>query len=393
MSQISTDIITIKNPIRIGIIGGGQLGKMIAQEAKRMSFKIIILDPCKDCPASSVSDEIIHADFKDESAIRKLARMSDVLTYEIELANSNALKVLESQKYPVFPSPVTLEIIQNKFRQKSFLKENGIAVPEFDLVKSVECLKNLCSDYGLPAMLKACEDSYDGRGNFLIRSMDKTQEAFDFFHGKECMLEKFIPFIKEISIMVARNSDGQIVSFPVAENIHSNNVLDMTIVPARISKKVSIKAKRIAQKTMGALKGAGIFGIEMFVTKDEDVIVNEIAPRPHNSGHYSIEACSISQFEQHIRAILDLPLADPQLLTPSVMVNILGSEHHNGTYKIEGLRKLMSIPGIKLHIYGKKISKPRRKLGHITVTAQNVQEAIFRAERAKRTIKVVVGHL
>lgn len=393
MSQISTDIITIKNPIRIGIIGGGQLGKMIAQEAKRMSFKIIILDPCKDCPASSVSDEIIHADFKDESAIRKLARMSDVLTYEIELANSNALKVLESQKYPVFPAPVTLEIIQNKFRQKSFLKENGIAVPEFDLVKSVECLKNLCSDYGLPAMLKACEDSYDGRGNFLIRSMDKTQEAFDFFHGKECMLEKFIPFIKEISIMVARNSDGQIVSFPVAENIHSNNVLDMTIVPARISKKVSIKAKRIAQKTMGALKGAGIFGIEMFVTKDEDVIVNEIAPRPHNSGHYSIEACSISQFEQHIRAILDLPLADPQLLTPSVMVNILGSEHHNGTYKIEGLSKLMSIPGIKLHIYGKKISKPRRKLGHITVTAQNVQEAIFRAERAKRTIKVVVGHL
>lgn len=390
---MSTDIITIKNPIRIGIIGGGQLGKMIAQEAKRMSFKIIILDPCKDCPASSVSDEIIHADFKDESAIRKLARMSDVLTYEIELANSNALKVLESQKYPVFPSPVTLEIIQNKFRQKSFLKENGIAVPDFDLVKSVECLKNLCSDYGLPAMLKACEDSYDGRGNFLIRSMDKTQEAFDFFHGKECMLEKFIPFIKEISIMVARNSDGQIVSFPVAENIHSNNVLDMTIVPARISKKVSIKAKRIAQKTMGALKGAGIFGIEMFVTKDEDVIVNEIAPRPHNSGHYSIEACSISQFEQHIRAILDLPLSDPQLLTPSVMVNILGSEHHNGTYKIKGLRKLMSIPGIKLHIYGKKISKPRRKLGHITVTAQNVQEAIFRAERAKRTIKVVVGHL
>lgn len=393
MSQISTDIITIKNPIRIGIIGGGQLGKMIAQEAKRMSFKIIILDPCKDCPASSVSDEIIHADFKDESAIRKLARMSDVLTYEIELANSNALKVLESQKYPVFPSPVTLEIIQNKFRQKSFLKENGIAVPEFDLVKSVECLKNLCSDYGLPAMLKACEDSYDGRGNFLIRSMDKTQEAFDFFHGKECMLEKFIPFIKEISIMVARNSDGQIVSFPVAENIHSNNVLDMTIVPARISKKVSIKAKRIAQKTMGALKGAGIFGIEMFVTKDEDVIVNEIAPRPHNSGHYSIEACSISQFEQHIRAILDLPLSDPQLLTPAVMVNILGSEHHNGTYKINGLRKLMSIPGVKLHIYGKKISKPRRKLGHITVTAQNVQEAIFRAERAKRTIKVLVGHL
>jgi 5-(carboxyamino)imidazole ribonucleotide synthase len=393
LSQTSRDIITIKNPIRIGIIGGGQLGKMIAQEAKRMSFKIIILDPSKDCPASSVSDEIILADFKDESAIRKLARKSDVLTYEIELANSNALKILESQKYPVFPSPLTLEIIQNKFRQKSFLKENNISVPEFNLVKSVGCLKNLCSNYGLPAMLKACEDSYDGRGNFLITSMDKIQQAFEFFQGKECMLEKFIPFIKEISIMVARNSDGQIVSYPVAENIHSNNVLDMTIVPARISKKIRIKAKKVAQKTMGALKGAGIFGIEMFVTKDEDVIVNEIAPRPHNSGHYSIEACSISQFEQHIRAILDLPLSNPQLLSPAVMVNILGSENHNGTYNIKGLRELFAIPGVKLHIYGKKISKPRRKLGHITVTANNVQEAIFRAERVRRAIKVVVGQL
>jgi 5-(carboxyamino)imidazole ribonucleotide synthase len=204
------------------------------------------------------------------------------------------------------------------------------------------------------------------------------------------MLEKFIPFMKEISIMVARNSHGQIVSFPVSENIHKNNILDMTIVPARISKKVGLKAKKMAEKTIGALKGAGIFGIEMFVTNDEEVILNEIAPRPHNSGHYSIEACSISQFEHHIRAILDLPLSKPQLLTPAVMVNILGSEGNNGTYKIKGIKELLSIPGVKLHIYGKKISKPRRKLGHITVTAKNVLEAISTAERAKRTIKVVV---
>lgn len=388
--QISTEVLTIKKPIRIGIIGGGQLGKMIAQEAKRMSFEIIILDPSENCPASSVSDEIILADFKDESAIRKLALKSDVITYEIELANSNALKILESQQYPVFPSPETLGIIQNKFRQKSFLRENNIAVPEFDRVKSIESLRSLCTAYGLPAMLKACEDSYDGRGNLLITSKNKIQQSFEFFHGKECMLEKFIPFIKEISIMVARNSDGQIVSFPVAENIHNKNILDMTIVPARISEKISIKAKKVAEKTIGSLKGAGIFGIEMFVTKDEHVIVNEIAPRPHNSGHYSIEACSVSQFEQHIRAVLDFPLSKPQLFAPAVMVNILGPENHNGTYKIKGLRELLSIPRVKLHIYGKKISKPRRKLGHITVTGNSVQEAILRADRARRMIKVVV---
>src|SRR6188472_3574764 len=320
MRQIGKAI-TMKNPIRIGIIGGGQLGKMIAQEAKRMSFEIIILDPSEDCPASCLSDELILADFKSELAIRKLAKKSDVITYEIELANSKALKSLESRRYPVYPSPETLRIIQNKFRQKSFLMHNNINVPKFDLVRSEESLRNLCTEYGLPAMLKACEDSYDGRGNFLISSKNKIHQALEFFHGKQCMLEKFIPFVKEISIMVARNSHGQIVSFPVSENIHKNNVLDMTIVPARISKEVGLKAKKIAEKTIGALKGAGIFGIEMFVTNDEDVILNEIAPRPHNSGHYSIEACSISQFEHHIRAILDLPLSKPQLLTPAVMVN------------------------------------------------------------------------
>ena len=382
--------ITMKNPVRIGIIGGGQLGKMIAQEAKRMSFEVIILDPSEDCPASSLSDELILADFKNEFAIRKLAKKSDVVTYEIELANSRALKGLESQRYPVYPSPETLRIIQNKFRQKSFLMHNNIIVPKFDLVRSEECLRNLCTEYGLPAMLKACEDSYDGRGNFLISSKNKIYQALEFFHGKQCMLEKFIPFIKEISIMVARNSHGQIVSFPVSENIHKNNVLDMTIVPARISKKVGLKAKKMAEKTIGALKGSGIFGIEMFVTNNEDIILNEIAPRPHNSGHYSIEACSISQFEHHIRAILDLPLSKPRLLTPAVMVNILGSEGHIGTYKIKGIKQLLAIPGVKLHIYGKKISKPRRKLGHITVTAKNLLEAMSTAERAKKTIRVVV---
>jgi 5-(carboxyamino)imidazole ribonucleotide synthase len=381
----------MKRPIRIGIIGGGQLGKMIAQEAKRMSFKVIILDPSEGCPASCVSDEQIVADFKDEKAIRKLAAKSDVLTYEIELANSITLKQLESKKYPVHPSPETLRIIQNKYKQKSFLKNNNIAVPEFDLVESEDHLKELCDGYGFPALLKVCQDSYDGKGNFLIKSRDKIHEAFAYFTGKECMLEKFVPFQKEISIIIARNSTGQIESFPIGENIHNKGILDTTIVPARVSEKVNIRAKKIAEKTMQALKGSGIFGIEMFVLSDETVVVNEIAPRPHNSGHYSIEACSISQFEQHLRAILDLPLSKPELLSPAVMVNIIGSLNHNGSYAIKGLKNLFSIPGLRLHVYGKKISNPRRKLGHITVTAHTIEEALSRANKARKMLKLEIN--
>jgi 5-(carboxyamino)imidazole ribonucleotide synthase len=382
--------ISMESPVALGIIGGGQLGKMIAQEAKRMSLKVVILDPNHECPASFVSDDIIVADFKDESAIRKLAAMSDIVTYEIELANSTALKELESKNYPVYPSPETLRLVQNKYRQKSFLMDNNISVPKFDLVRSQLHLEELCEEYGLPAMLKSSENSYDGRGNFLITSRDNIKQGLLTFEGKECMLEKFMPFVKEISVMTARNPTGQIESFPVTENIHVNNILDMTIVPARISDKVLTKAEEVAQKTLRALKGAGIFGIEMFVLQDEDVVINEIAPRPHNSGHYSIEACSISQFEQHIRAVLDLPLSRPRLLTPAVMLNLLGPDNGSGTYKISGLKELFTIPGLKLHVYGKKISKPRRKLGHITITSQTVEEAISRAERARNTVKIII---
>src|SRR5919197_962241 len=383
--------ISMENPIAIGIIGGGQLGKMIAQEAKRMSLKVVILDPSHNCPASFVSDELIVADYKDESAIRKLAGMSDILTYEIELANSTTLKKLELENYPVYPSPETLRLIQNKYRQKSFLKENNISVTKFDLVRSQVHLEELCEEYGFPAMLKASENSYDGRGNFLITSKNNIKQAFLSFEGKECMLEKFMPFVKEISVMTARNPSGQIESFPVTENIHVNNILDMTIAPARIPDKVLAKAQDLAQKTLKALKGAGIFGIEMFVLPDENIVINEIAPRPHNSGHYSIEACSISQFEQHIRAILDLPLSRPRLLSPAVMINLLGPEKDSGPYKIGGLEELLCLPGLKLHVYGKKISMPHRKLGHITITANSLEEAISSAERARRLVKIIVN--
>lgn len=383
------DSLSMGRQTTVGIIGGGQLGKMIAHEARRMSFRIIVLDPTDGCPAARVADEQIVADFKDEAAIMRLAEKCDVLTYEIELANSTALKQLEEKSYPVRPAPETLRIIQNKHRQKSFLKANRIAVPDFELVKSEEHLNGLCKKFGLPAVLKATEDSYDGRGNYVIKTKSDISKAYSYFSGREMMLEKFVPFAKEVSIMVARNPSGHIESFPVVENIHRNSILDTTMAPAAISAKVEKRAKEMAIKTMQVLHGAGIFGIEMFVTKKGDVLINEIAPRVHNSGHYTNEACSVSQFEQHLRAVLDLPLAKPELLSPAVMINILGPEDFEGVYSVTGIDKMMKVPGAQLYVYGKKVSKPRRKLGHITATGRTTREALARAKKARAAIRLM----
>ncbi|MFL6476491.1 MAG: 5-(carboxyamino)imidazole ribonucleotide synthase [Nitrososphaera sp.] len=386
--MVNSDLLAIRRPMTVGIIGGGQLGKMISQEAKRMSLRVIVLDPTKECPASNIADEQIIADFKDQDAIIRLAQQSDVITYEIELANSSALKDLELRQYPVRPAPETLHIIQNKYRQKSFLRKHEIEVANFELVRSENHLYELCEKYGFPLMLKACENSYDGRGNFLVRSREHVVEALKYFSDSEVMLEEFVPFTKEISIMVARNPSGQVASFPVAENIHDNGILEMSKVPAGINQEIELRAIKMAEMTMRVLEGSGIFGIEMFVTRNEDVLLNEIAPRPHNSGHYTNEACSVSQFEQHLRAILDLPLIKPELLSPAVMVNILGRERLNGPYVIRGLKRALSVPGVKLYVYGKQTSKPGRKLGHITATARTVEEAASRATKARSGIEL-----
>ena len=390
MSPASLNEISITNPLTIGIIGGGQLGKMIALAAKQMALKVCVLDPSNCCPCSSVSDELIVADFKDAEAIKKLASKSDVVTYEIELANTSALMDLASENANlVNPSPKTLQIIQDKYKQKSFLKKFGLRVPSFSLIESRQKLFQICKKYGFPTILKARYDSYDGKGNYTIKTEKDIVTAYSHFGlDKKPMLEKYVHFSKEISIMVARNMSGQITSFPVAENIHRDHILHMSIVPARISDKVAWRAKKMAEKALDALKGAGIFGIEMFVTND-DVVINEIAPRPHNSGHYSIEACSVSQFEQHIRAILNLPLTEPRLLSPAaVMLNLLGPDNFEGPYAIRGLRKALSTPGLNLHIYGKKISKPRRKLGHFTITGISIKDVMTKADNAKRAMKI-----
>jgi 5-(carboxyamino)imidazole ribonucleotide synthase len=376
------------NPFCIGIIGGGQLGKMLSQEAKRLSLKVLILDPDPNCPAAKVCDDLIVSDFKSDTSLKLLASKSDLLTYEIEFTNSAALKELGSQNYEIRPSPETLYIIQNKYRQKIFMKKNKIPVPNFTLINSEEELVRNARDYGFPVILKACENGYDGRGNYFIRSTGEIHDALRYFAGRECMLEEFVKFENEISIMVARNMSGQIECFPVAENRHKHGILDRSIVPGRVSNVVKKKARKIACNIMHAFKTAGIFGIEMFVTADDKVVLNEIAPRPHNSGHYTIEASSVSQFEQHLRAVLDLPLSKPELLSPATMYNILGPNEFQGSYKLEGIKPLFAVPGVKLHLYGKSITKPRRKLGHITAVANSLRQSMRRAELARRSLRI-----
>jgi 5-(carboxyamino)imidazole ribonucleotide synthase len=357
----------------LGIIGGGQLGMMIAEAAKKMPehiSKIIVLDPVENCPASQVGAEQIIADFKDENAIMELAKRSNIITYEIESGNSEVLKLVEKDA-EINPSPDTLQIIQDKYLQKSFLLKNNIPVPEFIKVESLSDLEQGLKKFGYPSILKARRDAYDGRGNFKIDSPKQIQQAFDYFNKKNLMLEKFVPFKMEVSVIAARNTKGQIKTFPLVENIHEDSILRQTIAPARVSEKVAKKTEDIAKTTMNVLKGAGVFGIEMFVTENDEIVINEIAPRVHNSGHHTLQSSETSQFEQHLRAILGLDLGNTSLLHPTIMYNILGPKNFEGEYKpIE-----LSEQNVFLKMYGKKISKPLRKLGHFNLVG-NQDETI-----------------
>ena len=353
----------------LGIIGGGQLGMMIAEAASKMPqhiSKVIVLDPTENCPASQVGAEQIIADFKDKDAIIELSEKSDIITYEIESGDSDVLKSVEKNA-EIEPSPETLKIIQDKLLQKLFLKENNIPVSEFIEIKNIDDIRQGLKKFGFPALLKARRDAYDGRGNFKINSEDEIQDAFDYFKGQNLLLEKFVKFKMEVSVIASRNTQGQIKTYPLVENIHEDNILRLTIAPARVSKEVSENAENIANDTMKVLHGAGVFGIEMFVTQSNEIMINEIAPRVHNSGHHTLQSSETSQFEQHLRAILGLELGSTKLLHPTIMYNILGSKSFEGKYQpIE-----LSEPNVYLKMYGKEISKPMRKLGHFNLLANN----------------------
>jgi len=373
---------------RLGIIGGGQLGMMITEAAKNLSEHIsesTVLDPTENCPAAQVGAKQIVGDFKDELAILKLAEQSDIITYEIESGNTD---VLSKRKAKIEPSPSTLGIIQDKFSQKTLLSENELPVSQLYEITYLGELHEKIKDLGLPVLLKSRRDAYDGRGNFKITSSDEIEKAYHHFDGKSLMVEKFVNFKMEVSVIAARNTKGDIATYPLVENIHENNILKMTIAPARVSDDVISNAGDIAKKTMQVLKGAGVFGIEMFIDQDNKILINEIAPRVHNSGHHTLQSCKTSQFEQHIRAILGLELGSTDLVHKTVMCNILGPDGFEGKYKPVQLKKY----GTYLKMYGKDVSKPQRKLGHFNVVDLNdtkdVSELLEIASEIKNSILV-----
>jgi len=373
---------------RLGIIGGGQLGMMITEAAKNLSeyiSEITVLDPTENCPAAQAGAKQIVGDFKDELAILKLAEQSDIITYEIESGNTDVLSKLKAK---IEPSPSTLGIIQDKFLQKTFLSENELPVSQFYEITSLNDLREKIKELELPVLLKSRRDAYDGRGNFKITSSDEIEKAYQHFDGKSLMVEKFVNFKMEVSVIAARNTKGNIVTYPLVENIHENNILKMTIAPARVSDDVIKDAGKIARKTMEVLKGAGVFGIEMFIDQDGKILINEIAPRVHNSGHHTLQSCKTSQFEQHLRAILGLELGSTDLIHKTVMCNILGPDGFEGKYKPVELEK----DNVYLKMYGKDISKPQRKIGHFNVVdlsdSNDASELLKTADEIKNSILV-----
>ena len=372
----------------LGIIGGGQLGMMLTEAAQNLDdiSKIIVLDPTENCPAAKVGAQQIIADFKDEDSIKKLSELSDIITYEIESGNSDVLKKLE-ENTEINPSPDTLRIIQDKLLQKQFLQENGIAVAEFEKIENKEELNQMIDKMGLPLLLKTRRDAYDGRGNYKINSKSEIDDALDLFSGKTLMVEKFVKFEKEVSVIAARNTKGEISTYPVVENIHENNILRTTIAPGRVSETVRKEAEKIAEKTMEVLHGAGVFGIEMFVTSDDEILINEIAPRVHNSGHHTLQSCNTSQFEQHLRAILGMELGDSSIKTPTIMYNILGPKTFQGEYNVLFKKQ----DNIHLKMYGKLESKPQRKIGHVNIVDvenRGMEELLKQVEDLKKNLVI-----
>lgn len=374
-------------PSTIGILGGGQLGRMLTQQASKMGYKVIVLDPTPNCPCAQVCNEQITAEFNDKKAALNLARRSDILTYEFENVPAEVVRYLEDQGFSIFPYSNILEITQNRIKEKKYLNSIGVLTTDFKVVEGYWDLKQASLEIGLPAVLKTSSGGYDGKGQIVLRSEEDIKNIQKDIFCRELIYEKFVPFIKEISIICARSNDGKVRTFPVTENIHRNNILYMSIAPARVSVAVEKKAVDIAKRVAEGFELIGVIGVEMFLLKDETILVNEISPRVHNSGHYTIEACYTSQFEQHIRAICGLPLGLTKLLSPAVMINILGDKVSHNKAKLVGIDKALSLPGVNLHFYGKADTRPGRKMGHLTVLSNTSKEAIKLAEEAKRLLR------
>jgi 5-(carboxyamino)imidazole ribonucleotide synthase len=375
------------NPSTVGIIGGGQLGRMLTEAAKSLDSNVIVLESTENPPAVQAGAEQIVGDLTNPEKIRELAEKSDFITWEIEHINTEVLEELEKQGIKINPSPKTLSKIKDKFLQKEFLKDQGIPTAPFKKVESVEEVLEASKELGLPLLLKTRFGGYDGRGNHLIKSEEEIGDAFERLGKENLYVEGFVDFEKELSVIAVRDIKGNIKTYPIVETIHENNILQIVLAPAPISSEQSKKAEEFAKKVLSHLEGAGAFGIEIFLTKSGEILVNEIAPRVHNSGHFTIEACNTSQFENHLRAVSEMELGSTEMkVGTAVMINILGDR--TGEVKPQGVEEAEKLGNVFVHIYGKKEVKPERKMGHLTVVGENLDEVLEKANKARSLISI-----
>lgn len=369
---------------KLGVLGGGQLGRMLIQSCVNLDIYTSVIDPDSQAPCSGFSNEFRKGTITDYETVYNFGKKVDLLTIEIENVNTKALKQLESEGLEVYPQPDVIEIIQDKRIQKQFYKDNNIPTADFVLINDKEEINNYESF--LPAFQKLGKGGYDGGGVQRIQDLNDLTKAFD----APSLLEKAVDFEKELSVITARNKDGEISAFPVVELVFhpEYNLVDYLIAPANISSKIEEKATKIALEVTKKLGIVGILAIELFLTKDGEILVNEVAPRPHNSGHQTINANYTSQYEQHLRAILNLPLGSTEIRQPSAMVNILGDDGYTGSVIYEGLDEIMKIQGVKVYLYGKKVTKPHRKMGHITIVDDNLEVLKSKVKQVKKLIKV-----
>jgi 5-(carboxyamino)imidazole ribonucleotide synthase len=370
---------------RVGIIGGGQLGRMMSQRAKKLGCHVVVLDPTPDSPAGQVSMRQVIGSFEDPERIRELAEMCDVTTYDIEHIHTETLKTLAAEGHRVVPSPALLDLIQDKLSQKELFETHGLPTPRFERMDAPDA--GAMAAFGYPLVQKARRGGYDGRGVMIHRGPEDFPNALP----DPSLIEEAVELEKELAVMVARNANGEIKSFPVVEMTFDPraNLLDLLLSPARIEPQLARDAQELALETVRALDGEGIFGIELFLSKSGRLFVNEVAPRPHNSGHHTIEACITDQFEQHFRAILNLPLGATDQLCPAVMLNLLGEEGYRGEVIVEGMQEVLAMAGVSVHLYGKKETRPYRKMGHVTILDADLDRAREKAERVKRTLRIL----
>jgi len=370
---------------KLGILGGGQLGRMLLTETQKFDIYTCVLETNKDAPCANICDEFHLGNLLDFDTVYQFGKKVNILTFEIENVNTDALEQLEKEGVHVYPSSKTLRTIQNKATQKAFYVKHNIPTAAFSHFASTNEIASAKLKY--PFVWKSAQFGYDGTGVKIVKSLTDLESLADV----ECIVEKLIPFKNELAVIVSRNIDGDIKTYPVVEmEFHPEaNQVEYVICPARISDKIAKKATEVALKVAQAIQHVGLLAVELFLTEDDEILVNEVAPRPHNSGHYSIEASYVNQFEQHIRAILNLPLGDTSSKVGGVMVNLVGEEGYSGNVIYKNMNTILKMDGVTPHIYGKKTTRPFRKMGHVTIVHKDINKAREIAEEVKKTIRVI----